>query len=339
MPSRIVKVISRLRSPAHLFTGKIEIFYLTGIELEGFWLLVTKCGPAIFAPRMLSGQLKELLPGVEILASDSLLDSLAGYLRDKGIKKLGVNGTIISYKFFNKLNMKIRLKDEGDVLAEHRIVKDNLELDAIRKSCKIAVSAIDYIKSHVKPGVTEEQIAFKIEEFFIKHNARPAFPLIIASGPNSANPHHVSSSRKIKLNDVVLMDIGCIHKGYCSDLTRTFFLGKTNGLQKRVYAVVGRAHKHAMARVKAGASAASIDKEAREIIKKAGFGDKFIHTTGHGVGMEIHEAPRLSSLDKTVLKAGMVITIEPGIYIEGDFGVRIEDTVVVTKKGREVITV
>jgi len=338
MASRLEKLISKLKSPAHLFTSKTEIFYLTGVELEGFWLLDTKSGAAVVAPEMLAGQLRGLLPGLEVVSGNDLTETLAGYLRKKGINRLGINGAKASHSFFRKLNRKIILKDDGDILASLRMIKDAEELEAVKSSCRIASAAIKFAEKCIKPGISEEEIAFKIEEFFLKRKARPSFPLIIASGPNSANPHHISSSRKIKPNDVILMDIGCVYKGYCSDLTRTFFLGRTNSLQDKVFAVVKRAQEKALGKVKAGASAASIDRAARELITKAGFGDKFIHTTGHGVGLEIHEPPRLSLKDKTVLKAGMVITVEPGIYLEGAFGVRIEDTAVVTKKGREVFT-
>jgi Xaa-Pro aminopeptidase len=179
---------------------------------------------------------------------------------------------------------------------------------------------------------------FKIEEYFAKNMVRPSFPIIVASGPNSANPHHISSKRKIVANDVILMDLGCVYKGYCSDLTRTFFLGKTNDLQRKVYALVKRAYGRAMRALKKGVKASSIDNAAREVISNAGFADKFIHTTGHGVGIDIHEPPRLSAKDNTVLKNGMIVTVEPGVYIKGRFGVRIEDTVLINKKGKRVLT-
>ena len=338
MTDRIEKTIRGLKVPAQLFTSKNEIFYLTGVELEGFWLLVERKGAVIFTSKMLSGQLKSLFAGFKVISGDGLTGLLAGYLREKGIKELGIDGSAVSHAFFKKLNRKIKLKDEGNILSTLRLRKDINELKAIKKSCRITASAMRFARKLIKPGITEDEISFKIEEYFLKHGARPAFTLIIASGPNSASPHHISSSRKIKRNDVILLDIGCVYKGYCSDLTRTFFLGKTINLRKRVYAVVKRAHKEALGKVRPGARACGIDKAARDVIRKAGFGDKFIHTTGHGVGIEIHEAPRLSAKDKTVLKTGMVITVEPGIYLDGDFGVRIEDTAVVTKKGREVLT-
>ena len=338
MNKRINRTIRLLKNRAFLFTSKSDIFYLTGVELEGFWLLVEKEGAAAIAPKMLAGQLGKLLTGIEVLGGNDLIGLLAERLKKKGARMLSVNGSALSHGLFSKLNRKIKVKDEVDVLAGLRLIKDPGELQALRKSCKIAVSALRYAKRFIKPGVSEEQIAFKIESYFLDNHVRPSFPLIVASGLNSSNPHHLSSSRKIKPNDVILIDMGCVYKGYCSDLTRTFFLGKTNGLQKTVYLAVKQAHAAAMAMVRPGARADLVDKAARDVIEKAGFGGKFIHSTGHGVGIDIHESPRLSEKDKTVLKPGMAVTVEPGVYLEGDFGVRIEDTVVVTTKGREVLT-
>lgn len=338
MNKRIRKVISAAKGRACLFTAKSDIFYLTGIELEGFWLLVTAKGAAAFASKMLSGQLKRLTRGIEIVSGDDITALLAGYCRNKGIKELGLCGAKSSYALFVKINCKIKAKDIGDILAPLRQVKDAGEIKAVKKACAIAAGAARYAIRIARPGMTEEEIVFKIEEYFAKKMVRPSFPIIVASGPNSANPHHISSKRKIVANDIILMDLGCVCKGYCSDLTRTFFLGKTNNLQQKVYALVKRAYGRAMGALKHGVPASSIDRAAREVISKAGFADKFIHTTGHGVGIDIHEPPRLSAKDNTVLKNGMIVTVEPGVYIEGRFGVRIEDTVLINKKGIKVLT-
>jgi Xaa-Pro aminopeptidase len=190
----------------------------------------------------------------------------------------------------------------------------------------------------VKPGMTEIQIAFKIEEIFANNKVRSSFTPIVAAGPNTANPHHISSTRKVDKNDVILIDMGCLYNGYASDLTRTFAIGKIKYLYSTVYAAVSRAHRKAIQAVRPGIQANHVDGIARDIITRAGFGLQFIHSTGHGVGIEVHEPPRLSSRDATVLKAGMVVTVEPGVYLPGQFGVRIEDTIQVTNNGRKVLT-
>ena len=195
-----------------------------------------------------------------------------------------------------------------------------------------------YAFSLLKNRISENEIAFKIEEYFARNGTRPAFLPIVASGPNSAWPHHVSSSRSVRADDVVLIDLGCTYNGYCSDLTRTFFLGKINKLRQKVKGLVKKAHDTALQDIRPGKAAREIDRASRDVISKGGYGDFFIHTTGHGLGVTVHEPPRISSLNQSKLKAGMVITVEPGIYLPGEFGVRIEDTVLITNKGREVLT-
>ena len=168
--------------------------------------------------------------------------------------------------------------------------------------------------------MTELDIYFKIEEEFAKRHVVQSFKTIVASGPNSANPHHNSSNRKIRKNDIVMIDMGCVYNGYCSDLTRTFFVGKQNKLQQKIWNIVKLAHDNALVKVKDGIKTKDIDFSARNTIKMAGYEKQFIHTTGHS------------------LKEGTIITIEPGIYLEKKFGVRIEDTVLVRKSGYKVLT-
>jgi Xaa-Pro aminopeptidase len=160
----------------------------------------------------------------------------------------------------------------------------------------------------------------------------------VASGENSANPHHISSNRKIAENDVIMIDIGCFYNGYASDLTRTFYLGKINEEFKKVWDIVKQAQNAAIQRIKSGLPVSYGDKAARDLIDSYGYKDKFIHTTGHGVGIEIHEMPSLAINAEGVFLTGMTVTVEPGIYIEGRFGVRIEDTVLIKEEACEVLT-
>jgi len=167
----------------------------------------------------------------------------------------------------------------------------------------------------------------------------PSFDIIIGSGPNSAWPHHATSERVIKNNEPLLLDFGCFYKGYASDMTRTIFIGKPTDEYKKIYAIVESAHKAGLAAIRCGVSAFDADKACRDIISAAGYGDTYIHGTGHGIGLEIHENPYLNTKSKAVLKAGMAVTVEPGIYLAGKFGVRLEDSVLVTKKGCEILTI
>ncbi len=338
MPSRITKLSQSLKTGALLLTGKTDIFYLTGIELEGFWLVVTKRGCTAIASPMLAGQLRAMKPGLEVIESDNMAKTLGEYCRKRRIRSIFVDMDVTTVSLAARLKKFIAVTPIPSQLSSLRLIKDVQEVNAIRKACRIAVDACNYARTWCKPGVTEHEVYFKIEEYFARNGVKASFPTIVAFGPNSANPHHVPGARKLRINDTVLMDLGCVWKGYCSDLTRTFFLGRITGLQTRVFSCVKRAQHAALKAVVAGAFAYTVDAAARDLIGADGYGPNFIHTTGHGVGIDIHEAPRISAKDKTVLKAGMVVTVEPGVYLPGKFGVRIEDTVLVTGKGFEILT-
>jgi len=187
-------------------------------------------------------------------------------------------------------------------------------------------------------GETEKKIAARIEAFLKGFDAKPAFRTIVASGKRAAKPHGYATSKKIKKGEMVKIDFGALYKGWRSDITRTFFVGKPSAKQKNIYKIVLEAQRRSILAVRAGAECREVDKAAREYIKKMGFGKYFIHSTGHGVGKKIHEQPKLSFRNHCKLKAGQVITIEPGIYIKGWGGVRIEDMALVTEKGAKLLT-
>ena len=167
---------------------------------------------------------------------------------------------------------------------------------------------------------------------------RPSFDLVVAFGANSALPHHEVSTRVLKKNEAVLIDFGCVYDFYCSDITKTFFYGKPDAEFKKVYSIVESAYKKSVKALKSGVKASFIDKVGRDLITDEGYGQYFTHGTGHGMGLEPHEAPSLYSKSKDILKEGMILTVEPGIYLNGKFGVRIEDTFLVKKNGYEILT-
>jgi Xaa-Pro aminopeptidase len=338
MHQRFKSIIPTLPQPYCLYTTTVDLLYLTGVSLDGFWLLLGKEGPVIFTVTMLSDQLQSIMPGISMVVNDNMLQALFDYCKKHTITEIGIDTAKITNSFAQRLGSQLKLHDIGNFLFVYRQVKDIEEIQKIRKACSITVAAYEYIKTRIRPGVTEEAIMFKIEEFFAKNRVRPSFTPIIAFGANSAKPHHLSSRQKLAADDTILMDIGCIFEGYCSDLTRTYFFGRISSLKRNIYSLVKKAHDFSIKNVKSGRKASFIDGIARGVIKAGGYADRFIHSTGHGVGIEIHEAPRVSKKDSTVLKPGMVITIEPGIYLNGQFGVRIEDTVLVTQKGSEVLT-
>ncbi|MBN1823092.1 MAG: aminopeptidase P family protein [Endomicrobiales bacterium] len=322
----------------YLVTSGSDVAYISGLALEGYWILVHNKRPFLVAPELLRSQLETIFPSIKILRGKNQMRALYGYAREKKVRSLRVDFGSITLRFAKSLKKRFRLRDFKGLVSNARLTKDGGELAAIGRSCRIASGAMKHAVKYLKPGRSESEIALKIEEYFLKRGVKSAFPTIVASGPNSASPHHMSGSRKIAKNDTVLIDLGCMFKGYASDLTRTYFLGKINNLQHRVYSLVKKAQKTAISALKAGVRAYAADSAARNIISRGGFGSNFIHTTGHGLGLEIHEPPRLSAKDNTVIRPGMAVTVEPGIYLKGRFGVRIEDTVLITRKGRRVLT-
>ena len=223
------------------------------------------------------------------------------------------------------------LKDRIDAL---RCIKTEEELAYLAKAEEIGDRAFAKLLPLLKPGMTELEAAAELEYLMKKEGAEDlGFNTIVASGLNSSMPHAIPGEKKLEAGDFITFDFGCKYKGYCSDMTRTVVLGKASEKQKEIYGVVLKAQLAALDALKAGVSGSSVDKVARDIITEAGYGDCFGHGLGHSVGLFIHENPRLSPSDDTILQAGMIETVEPGIYVPGFGGVRIEDMVIVTEEG------
>ncbi|MBO7432079.1 MAG: aminopeptidase P family protein [Elusimicrobia bacterium] len=328
-----------------LLTDSKNICYITKADFEGFWLLIHNNKFVVITSQMIYGQVKQYFKNKATIfvIKTSFSDELVTICKKYKIKKLNIDTTNIGYNLYQLLTDKLKENKvsvfaDNQTILEKRIIKNKEEIKNIKKACNIVSEVFETVKKKVVSGMTELDIHFKIEEEFAKKHVVQSFKTIVASGPNSANPHHVSGNRKIQKNDIVLIDMGCIYNGYCSDLTRTFFVGKEDKNKRNIWNIVKKAHDKALQNVKQNMKASDIDLFARDTIKQTGYDKNFIHTTGHGVGLDIHEAPTIGAKSKDVLKEGMVITIEPGIYLEKKFGVRIEDTVLVTKNGYKVLT-
>lgn len=227
----------------------------------------------------------------------------------------------------------------SDVINESRMVKDEEELKKIAKAEAIGDAAFNHILDIIKPGITETEIALELEFFMKRQGAsKLSFDTIVASGANSSMPHAQVTDRRIQNGDFVTMDFGCVYQGYCSDMTRTVAVGEPTEEMKKVYQIVLDANLRAMDGIQEGVSCKEIDALARDYIKDNGYGEYFGHGLGHGVGIDIHEEPRFSPKCEVITKQNMVITDEPGIYLPGNFGVRIEDLVVVKKNGYEQLS-
>ena len=234
-------------------------------------------------------------------------------------------------------NCEFQLK--GEAINACRMVKDEEEIEKIRQAETIGDAAFSHILTMIKPGITEAEIALELEFFMKKQGAsKLSFDTIVASGANSSMPHAQVTDRRVEMGDFVTMDFGCVYQGYCSDMTRTIAVGNPTDEMRKVYQIVYDANKRAMEQVAEGKRCSYIDSLARDYIKEQGYGEYFGHGLGHGVGLDIHEEPRFSPKCDTQITENMVITVEPGIYLPGKFGVRIEDLVVVKKDGFENLT-
>ena len=237
---------------------------------------------------------------------------------------LGYKELIRKYKINN-------LVETEYIIEKQRMIKDEEEIENIQKACEITDNCFSYILSYIKPGMTEKQIADEIEEYYRKRTEGLSFETIVASGENSSKPHAVPTDRKIQEKDIITIDMGCKVNGYCSDMTRTIFVGEVPEYVKPIYDLVLKNQIQTQDQMKDGEYTRLLTKMVENDFKLNGY--DLIHSLGHGVGMEIHEAPYISYKSDAQLRENMVVTNEPGIYIPGKFGVRIEDTVQITKIG------
>ena len=273
----------------------------------------------------------------------SVFKYIAEAILGLGLKNVGFEERYLPFAEFTKIKQpargKFNLIPTHSIIEDKRQVKDAREVAKLRQAARITGLALEYIKRFLVPGVKEVEIVAELERFIRYQGARAsAFDIIVASGPNSSQPHHLSGQRVLKNNEPVLIDLGVDYQGYKSDLTRVLFLGKINTLVRKVYDIVRKAQELAIKRIRPGAEMAEIDRVAREYIAAQGYGSCFTHNLGHGFGLEVHEAPHISGREASALKPGMTFTVEPGIYLPGKFGIRIEDMVLITTKGSEVIS-
>lgn len=279
---------------------------------------------------------------IEISREKGYGDHLAELTAEEQVSALGFEDNAMLYSQVQNLRETISVAHWiplQDSLSRFRQVKTPDEIGRIAKAEAIGDAAFAYLCEEMKPGMTELEIAAKLEYFVKTHGAEGiSFDSIVASGLHSAMPHARPTAKPLEKGDFVTLDFGCIYEGYCSDMTRTVVIGKANEKQKEIYSIVLEAQLSGLAAVKSGVPCCQVDAVARGIIERAGYGAYFGHGLGHNVGLEIHESPALSPRDESILMAGMLESVEPGIYIPGFGGVRIEDLVAVTEDGCRNLT-
>lgn len=316
-------------------------YYLTGFTGTAGRVLLTGKGAYFITDFRYVEQAKKQTEGYEIVELSSNFEKgLNELLKKDGVKRLGFESKAISHEQFLKYNevLEVELQKTTDLIEGLRVIKGPEEIEKIKKAVEITDAAFAHILGIIKPGVTEREIALELE-FYQKRmgGEKNAFDFIVASGQRSSLPHGVASDKVIEKGDFVTLDFGVFYQGYCSDLTRTVVVGEPDEKQKEIYGLVLKAQLAVIERVKAGMSCKEVDEIARGIIGEAGYRENFGHGLGHGIGLEIHEAPRVSFTSETILQPGMVVTNEPGIYIPGWGGVRIEDDLLITEEGCEVL--
>jgi Xaa-Pro aminopeptidase len=325
-----------------------NVRYLCGFTGSAGLLLVEAAANTFFTDVRYDTQAHQEVTGAEVvIANKSPWDAAAAWVSEKHGKArhwtIGIEAnhvTITEKKRFNDgLPARVRAKDAPPQVERARMVKDKEELDCIRAAVKLGASLFDRALEVLRPGVKETEVAAEMEYAARRAGAEQmSFLTIIASGARSALPHGRASDQPIARSGFVVCDFGVILAGYCSDQTRTVWVGEESSEAQQAYEAVLAAQLAAIHAVRPGVSVATVDSAAREVLREARLDKNFTHSTGHGVGLEIHESPRVASGQKQVLQPGMVITIEPGVYFPGQWGIRIEDMVAVTPQGCEVLT-
>jgi Xaa-Pro aminopeptidase len=325
-----------------------NLYYITGFKAfpEGRLLLAvipSDGEPFFFAPKLYYSQIHKESWVKEIFLwtdDEDPYPILRKIMKDKGLNngKIAVDDTMWAEQLLNIVNIlpNIEFVPVGDMINSIRLTKTEEEIENIKQASKIVDKVIGVISKSIKAGMTEREVAALMEYEMRKQGSEgPSFETIVGSGPNSALPHYSAGERELKEGEFVVLDFGATYMGYCSDTTRTLCIGDPTPKMVEVYNIVKEAQEIGVKSVKPGIKAMEVDKAVRDYITQKGYGEYFTHRTGHGLGLQVHEEPYISSASNTILHPGMVFSIEPGIYIEGEFGVRIEDIVVVTETGCE----
>ncbi|MGB2864339.1 MAG: Xaa-Pro peptidase family protein [Sedimentisphaerales bacterium] len=343
-----------------LVSSPANVTYMTGFLGDDSWAAITRGRVYLLTDSRYTEQAQKECPSCKIIdRAGPMADAVANLVKKlKSIRTVAVEDSV-SMADFEQLKKTVKAvgcathtflvecvppsnrgqdaRDTMGIIETVRSIKDQSEIATIRSAAAISTKALAQTLPYIRPGVTESELAGMLDFQIRKLGARNSFETIVAFGPNGSRPHHQPGKRKLRKKDAVLIDFGAKYKGYCSDITRCFVIGGMTAFYKKVYDIVEQAQAAAIKKIKPGVKITQVDAAAREVIDKAGL-PVYGHGTGHGFGLEIHESPFLKPDGKGKLKAGQVITIEPGIYMPGKLGIRIEDDILVTKTGCKILT-
>ena len=328
-----------------LVTNFTNVTYLTGFTGDSSYLLVTSTDEVMISDSRYTQQLEEECPGLDVVIRTSaipMMASLAKLAKKTAVKNLAVESQSMSLALFDQIDATLdgtNLLRSSGLVEGLREIKDADEVRQIRDAIQLAERTFAVIRASLRPERTEKEVAYEIEnQIRLFGGSGCSFPPIVAVGPRAALPHAHPTDHQIKESGFVLIDWGARGHLYISDLTRVLITGKVPAKLEQIYNVVLAAQQKAISKIKPGALMSDVDNAARSVIAKAGYGKRFGHSLGHGIGLEVHEGPSLAPHQERPLKAGMVVTVEPGIYLPNWGGVRIEDDILVTRNGHEVLS-
>ena len=337
------KALSKTDIDTAFISSKDNIRYYSGFTGTLAFLLITESKSIIITDSRYIVRAQEECPDYEIYqlkSGDNWIENSTNQIKSKVI---GFEGNFVSFNMMNQLkersNNNLIWKDFSEQISNERVIKSQSEVEKIEEAISISDGAFNTVSKKIKEGMTEKEIAWEIEkEMRILGAESISFDTIVASGINGAKPHHSPTNKNISNGEAITIDMGAKCNGYCSDLTRTIFIGEPDDKFKKIYSIVLRSQLISIEAAKEGMTGEEIDKISRDIISDEGFGENFGHSLGHGVGLEIHENPGVGPKSKNEILSGMVYTIEPGIYIDGWGGIRIEDMVLMTDNGNRLLS-
>lgn len=347
---RVEKVraaLQQAKTPALLVTGFADVSWLTGFEGDDSHAIITPERVLLISDSRYEEQITREAPwATVVMRKKSIWEETARQLKRLKLPRIAVQpesltlrGQATLQEFLKKNHVRVKLAPVADAIITLRHIKDDHEIAITEEAIRIAEGAFEALRGQIKAGMTENDIAGRLGYEMRKRGAlNSSFDSIVAAGPNGSLPHYRPGEVKLEPNAPLLVDWGARYRGYCSDLTRVLFFGTASPKMREIYKIVLEAQLAGIASIKPGVHGKKVDRAARDVIEKAGYGKEFGHGTGHGIGRDIHEAISLSKLSTTTLAPGMIVTVEPGIYLPGTGGVRIEDDVLVTETGHRVLS-
>ena len=328
-----------------LITSDINRRYFSGMKSSAGTIIAFRDKAYLIIDFRYIEKARRTVKALEVIEQKNLIHTISGLMKKHNALNIAIESRTMTVSTLAHLKSQLSSFNfiDTDMLSNEieslRAVKDETEIECIKKAQSIAETAFEKILKFIRPDVTERQVALELNRIMFEEGAEDiSFDTIVLSGKNTSMPHGVPSDKKIQNGEFVLMDFGAVYNGYHSDMTRTICVGEPSPEMRKVYDIVLKAQLSALDYAKAGITGTQLDKIARDIISEEGYGNCFGHALGHSVGLEIHESPNASPASKTILRVGNIITIEPGIYIEGKFGVRIEDFVILNENSCENLT-